>query len=401
MKRVFLFRLALLNTFKRKLRAILAIGGIALSSGVMVFLFGVGDGLKSLVTNEIIGSNVRDVVTVNQRNADQIKLNQERISAIKSTSGVGDVQQVVGTVSEVSYHGMNISMPVYGVTQGYFALAPSEKLAGALDNQPHTDSDSVIISNKVLDAFNLGLGDAVGKKITVNITIQSAYASGQTEPTKVLAKKEYTIVGVANRGSLPVAYVSLEGLMKNGVDSVSQLKIRLTNPDKMPAVREVVEQMGFQTSSVQDAINQVNRIFSVIQHILLLFGFITLVIAVFSTFNIITLTLIEETKQIGFLRIMGMQKRDVGFLFIAQAMMLTTVGAVAGVICGNMIGFITNGIAQAMVGRTVFSGEIYIFVIPFGPSLIMLMFSIVLGWLIGKLPAKRAVLIAPLEELKA
>lgn len=47
-RRSFLFRLAFLNTFKRKARAALAVGGIALSSGVMILLLGLAMALNRL-----------------------------------------------------------------------------------------------------------------------------------------------------------------------------------------------------------------------------------------------------------------------------------------------------------------------------------------------------------------
>lgn len=415
MKIFFLLKLAVLNTFKRKLKALLAISGIALSSGVMIFLFGVSDGLRQLVTNDIVQSSLKDVVTVNRRSADQLVLDQERVSDIKSISGVGDVQQVLGTVSESLYHGTNVNMPVYGVTQGYFSLIPTDVVTGSVGNEPRTDSESIVVSSKLLQVVGIPVGEAVGKKITVTVKLEAtalpennnqpgageATVAQTTEPSQQeLSPKEYTIVGVIDRGALPVGYVSLERFLASGLKSVSQLKIRLNNPDKATSVRQSIEQMGFQTTSVQDTIDQVNNIFSFIQRILLIFGIITLIITVFGTFNIITLTLIEETQQIGYLRIMGMQKYDVSFLFIAQSIMLTVSGVVFGIVGGLVTGAIANGAVRSMVDNSMIRETVSIFKIPFDQAIIMLVLSIIVGWVIGKMPAKRAVLIGPLQELK-
>src|SRR5689334_18785634 len=91
-KSLFIFRLILLNTFKKKFRASLAVGGIALSISIMILLFGISSGLRSLVTEAVSSKEVSGVVTVNQR-SQQVTLNQDRISKIKSISGVGTVEQ--------------------------------------------------------------------------------------------------------------------------------------------------------------------------------------------------------------------------------------------------------------------------------------------------------------------
>ena len=397
--RGFLFRLALLNTFKRKARAGLAVGGIALSSGVMILLFGVSDGLRSLVTQEISNADTANVITVNQRNVKEVILDQEKISSIKSISGVSDVQQLVGMVGSIQYHGNIVNLPLYAVTSDFFRVSPTQKMSGNIEGQPK--DENIILSTKALDTFGLKPKEAIHRAVSVSTTIPEAYAAtGKTEDERKVEPTQFIIEGSIDRGNLPVAYVPMEYLISNGLQSVSQLKVMVSYPEKMSSVRESIEQMGYQTSSIQDSIEQVNRVFSVIQRIILIFGVIALVITVVGTFNVITLTLIEEMKQIGFLRLMGMQKTSVGFLFIAQAVMLTLVGAVIGSILGVVAGLVANGAAQAIVGETAFTGNVYIFKIPTIQIIIILTLSIVLGWLIGFIPAKKAVRVGPLEELR-
>ncbi|MCA9335122.1 FtsX-like permease family protein [Candidatus Saccharibacteria bacterium] len=395
----FLFRLALLNTFKRKARAGLAVGGIALSSGVMIFLFGVSDGLRSLVTQEISNNDTANVITVNQRNVKEVKLDQEKISSIKSISGVSDVQQLVGMVGSIQYHGNIVNLPLYAVTSDFFRVSPAQKISGNITGEPK--ESNIILSKKALDTLSLNPGEAIHRKVSLSTIIPEAYAAeGKSEEERSIEPSLFAIEGGIERGNLPVAYIPIEYLVQQGLTGVSQLKVTVSYPEKMSAVRESIEQMGYQTSSIQDSIDQVNRVFSVIQSIILLFGIIALVITVVGTFNVITLTLIEEMKQIGFLRLMGMQKKAVGFLFIAQAVMLTLVGAVAGSVFGVMAGLFANGAAQSLVGETTFTNNVYVFQIPIIQIIIILTLSIVLGWLIGFFPAKKAVRVGPLEELR-
>jgi len=399
MRRIFFIRLALLNTFKKKFRAILAIGSIALTSSVVVVLCGLQIGLHNLVNTEINNSESKDIVTVNQRNSGQVKLDEVQITKIQSISGVSQVGETVGLLGSAVYHGIDLNMPVYAVTSDYFVLSPAKFSVGSAEGQPN--ETNIIVSSKVLNVLGLSQDKALNSKIQLSATLTSDYASKLTNQSKKSKNKEYTIKGVIDKGELPVIYMPIEQLRAEGLDNVSQLKIQLTMPEKAASVRESIEQMGFTTSSVQDTIDQINKLFSVINNVLFIFGIVVFVITVSGVFTIISLTLMEETRQIGFLRITGLRHHDVKVLFITQSIIITFLGAILGTIIGIITGFALNGFARvATIGES-FSGELSVFAIPVQPVIIILMLSVIIGWLVGVIPAKRAVLINPLEELNS
>lgn len=398
MRRFFFIRLAFLNTFKKKLRALLAITGIALTTAVIIVLFGLQIGLRGLVDSEINSADSKDVVTVNQRNMQQIKLDGVRISKIQSISGVSAVGQSVGLLGSAVYHGINLNVPLYAVTPDYFSMSPTKTSVGSTQEQP--SNLNVVVSSKVLGVYKIQIGESIGKKIQLSAMLTSDYASKQTVIEKKTKAKEYTIIGVIDRGELPVIYMPIEQLRSEGLDSVSQIKAQLTSPDKTIPVRDTIEQMGLQTTSIQDTIDQINKLFGVISNVLLIFGVVVFVITVSGTFTIISLTLMEETRQIGFLRITGLRHNDVKILFIIQSIIITFLGAALGSIIGIFSGFILNGFARVIANGESFSGDITVFAIPIQSIIIILMLSIIIGWLVGAVPARRAVLINPLEELR-
>lgn len=398
MNPIFVLRLALLNTFKKRLRVMLAILGIALTSGVIIGLFGIQDGLRNLVDNEIQNGQALDVVTVNRRNLQEIKLDQDRVSQIQSISGVATISESVGLFGTVVYNGITLNAPVYAVSAAYFEMNPSSLVEGEVEDQPI--GSGIIVSNKTLEVFGIDEGSAVGKKVKLSTILTQEYASNQEAPERTTPEREYTIKGVIDRGELPVFYMDIELMKEQGLTSVTQLNARLTTPDKTTEVREAVERLGLQTSSVQDTINQINQLFEVIQNILVIFGFIVLIITVSSAFTVITLTLMEETRQIGFLRIMGLKHTDVTKLFVIQSITVTFLGALLGCVLGIVGGSILNGYARILAEDSTFSGDISVFVVPALQVIIILTLSIVVGWLVGIIPARRAIRINPLEELQ-
>lgn len=396
----FLVRLAISNVMKTRLRSFLAIGGVALSTAVMVLLFGLGMGLQSMVTDQIARTSEKNVITVSTKNATHLRLDQGAISRLQSISGVTSVEQAYNISGEVTYNGITLLIPLYGVTGGYFDLTPSTIVKGTVANQFGNADHNIVLSTGALKAFGLN-NNVVGKQMNVNFTIVQSNDSKMTDASREVASKGWTVHGVIDKGAAPVGYVPAEYLVQHGVDSASTAKVQVAYPEKVGTIRQSIEQLGYDTANIQDDIAQVDKIFKVIKGILVAFAVITVIVTVFSTMNTITIELVEGTQQIGFLRIMGIRREDVGRLFVMQSLILSTSGVVLGCIAGVIFGLLTNGAVQALAVKGIGSGDhIYIYQIPGFSIIIMLMLAVALGWAIGVLPARRAVTISPLDALK-
>lgn len=400
--RLFLIRLALVNVFKRRLRAFLTIGGVALSTTVMVLLFGLSSGLQTMVTEQIDRTAQRNVITVDTKNAKVLKINDKAIDQFQSISGVTNVDKSISVSAEVTYNGIALTIPVYGVTSGYFDAVPATVVKGKIDGKFGSGSHSLVLSSSALKAFNQN-ASIVGKNVGLSVSISQDNASKQKDFSRTVTARDFTVAGIVDKGTSLVGYMPAEYLIKQGVDSYSEAIVRVAYPEKVPTIRESIEQLGYQTSNVQDAIDQVNRIFKIIRNILIVFALITTLITVFGTVNTITIELVEGTRQIGFLRILGIKATDVGQLFIMQSVILAVSGVLIGIVGGVFIGALTNGAIKAVAeqGAAAGSGSIYAYQIPVWQIIIMVMLAVVLGWAIGLLPAKRAVSINPLEALKS
>lgn len=394
---IFILTLALRNTFNKQLRTLLVVTGIALTSGVVIGLFGVQTGLERLVDYEVKNGQSLDIVSVNRREVQGVKLNKEKISQIQSISGVSEVSESVGLSGAAVYHGVSLNAPVYAVGQSYFSMSPSTALVGEVEQQPQ--GDSIIVSDKILEVFGIDLDKAVGKEVQLKIDIAREYINGQDEGDIAIETRKYTIKGVVDRGELPVIFVNIDNVKDRGLTSVSELNLRLANPNKLAEVREAVERLGLKTSSVQDTIEQINDLFEVIRNILIVFVSIVFAITITFAFTVITLTLMEETRQVGFLRIMGLRHFEVRRLFIIQSIIMTVMGAVIGIVFSVIGGLLLNGYARVLVQGSAFSQKVSVFVLPVLPVIIVIVLSFVVGWIIAIIPARRAVSINPREEL--
>lgn len=399
--KMLLLKLAFLNVFKEKIRAFLTIGGIAIGVAIMVFMIGLGEGLQAFVTSQINQTGLRDVITVESKNSRQLLLDQSAFSKIQSITGVSNVEAVINTSGLVTYNGVSLTVPIYAVTPNYFDLVPAKVTDGTLTETLAPNAHTIIFSSGALKAFS-AVGSPVGKNAAVIATINKDLASNQSEDSRQLNRTSFTVKGVVERGQSPIVYVPAGFFQKQGATNFSELKVRVSYPEKMKEVRESIEQLGYQTTNIQDSIDQIDRVFKVIQSILIAFSIVTILITIFGTINTISIQLVEETQQIGFLRIMGIKSEHVKILFILQSVIIAVSGTILGIIGGLIMGLFSNELVSSVALQDIGVNQgISIFQIPVPRIILMLVLSGMLGWVIGLLPARRAMKIKPLDALKS
>jgi len=124
-------------------------------------------------------------------------------------------------------------------------------------------------------------------------------------------------------------------------------------------------------------------------------GIATLIAGVFAIGNILLITVKERTKEIGIRRALGATPRSIRQQIILESVFLTTVAGMLGIVFGGLVLFIIDaafgqGEDAALVNPTV---NIPIIFIAFTTL-------IVLGTLIGLIPAHMATVVKPIEALR-
>jgi ABC-type antimicrobial peptide transport system permease subunit len=99
-------------------------------------------------------------------------------------------------------------------------------------------------------------------------------------------------------------------------------------------------------------------------------------------------TVTERTKEIGLRKAIGAKRRDINLQFLTEAVMLTLIGGILGVILGFTISFIVTyfGILQTKVSLS--------------STLLAFGVSAVIGIIFGYYPARRASQLNPIDALR-
>ncbi|QNM86312.1 ABC transporter permease [Polaribacter pectinis] len=124
-------------------------------------------------------------------------------------------------------------------------------------------------------------------------------------------------------------------------------------------------------------------------------GIATLIAGVFAIGNILLITVKERTKEIGIRRALGATPKSIRQQIILESVFLTTIAGMLGIVFGALILFLIDtafgqGEDAALINPTV---NIPIILIAF-------VTLIVLGTLIGLIPAHMATVVKPIEALR-
>lgn len=284
---------------------------------------------------------------------------------------------------------------VYGVDENFQKLGSLNLKAGRL--LTGVDHNSVLISSsiaKLLGSKKESEGDVVGKKIELTIPIKKY----STAKEKII--DSFSIVGVIDSDLDNEVYLPVHVLTASGVSAYTSVKVKIDHTDHISAVRKQVEANGFETSSLADTMQEINNIFKFLNWILVGFGSIGTVVAILGMFNTLTISLVERTKEIGLMMSLGARRVDVRQLFMFDAMVISLIGSSVGVGVAYFLGLVVNYYINTGAKDRGVTQEFSLFVTPPWLFALVILSTMLLGWLIAYLPARRASRINPINALR-
>ena len=118
-----------------------------------------------------------------------------------------------------------------------------------------------------------------------------------------------------------------------------------------------------------------------------------MVVASFATFNTLTMNVLEQTREIGLLRIVGTTRSQVFWTIMSQALIIGLLGVVLGLLAGITSTYLMHISSGPLLGRTVD------FIWRPGLTSVCLLTSLFLGAAAAWIPARRASLLPVLNAI--
>jgi putative ABC transport system permease protein len=326
-----------------KLRSLLSTLGVAIGSACVVLVVTISLSARSYITGliEAVGSNLVYGQFVPGG----------RTPSLSDYTTFGDVQAMKPSIPQVINaagsrgipEGMTIgdaelSITLLGVTQGYQEIRRLVVVRGRyLDPDDMETHNKVCLLTEELAKRIFPADDPIGRTVRVgelSFTVIGVFR----ERGATLGESDVQRYTVLVPYSLMPYYT--------GDDVVTMLYAQAGRPEDVPLVtREVAEVLQsrhragavYRVQNLASLLDAARKISLALSAVLLVIGFITLTIGGVNIMNIMLVTVKERTHEIGLRRAVGARRADIRSQFLMEAVMISGIGALAGVFVGVMV----------------------------------------------------------------
>lgn len=391
---------ALQSLRANKMRSLLTSLGIIIGVGAVIVMISIGEASAASINNRLSGLNPTElVIRSGSTNKGGIRggagslqtLTQADADALAGLPHVAAVSPVINANGQVVFQGQNWSTQVQGVYPDYQQIGSWQLQEGSFFSGEQ--GAYAVIGQTVLNNLftPLGIVNPVGQQIRIG--------SVSFTVVGVLTSKGGSSFGNAD----DVVYVPFTTAQQqlSGSRYASSIDVTADSTENVTTVQTEVQQTLEQrhniTSSTNDdfTIQNQAQVLSTVESTsqtltILLVGVasISLVVGGIGIMNIMLVSVTERTREIGIRMAIGARPRDVMTQFLIEAIMLSILGGIVGILLG-----IGGGIIYSLVSKTSFVLSPIAVVLAFG-------FAGAVGIVFGFYPARRAARLDPIVALR-
>lgn len=192
-----------------------------------------------------------------------------------------------------------------------------------------------------------------------------------------------------------------------GTDYYNQIIVRADSPDNVEklvydleaTLRDTHnidsdEEDDFIVRTQQGLVEQISTVTSILTAFLALVVAVALVVGGIGIMNIMLVSVTERTKEIGLRKAIGATRGDIIRQFLSEAIILTSLGGIIGVLFGTLVSF---G-ASFVLAQTVAEG--WEFTFPWSAAMLGVGVSAAVGLIFGLYPAYQAAKKSPIDALR-
>jgi ABC-type antimicrobial peptide transport system permease subunit len=180
----------------------------------------------------------------------------------------------------------------------------------------------------------------------------------------------------------------------------SQLIVQVDEMENVTELTNMINDMGYDAYSSAEWIQSEIDSMNTIQAVLGAIGAVAMLVAAISITNTMMMSIYERTKEIGVMKVLGCDIRNIQALFLMEAGFIGFIGGVVGVGFSYLLAFIINSLmgSSGMGDSMGITGAICR--IPLWLSPVAVAFAIVVGMVAGFIPSLRAMRLSPLAAIR-
>ena len=418
----------------RKLRAGLTTLGIVIGIAAIVALLSITQGLQNTITVQLQKGLATDTLIVSPGRGFGLGAEGPMgvadsgfkllINDTQSINGLSlDIETSIAIIQRLgnitSGEGSNRTTTIVGVDFAEYADIYSSTFVaesgGDIPRNP--ENETVVVGKRVSDPWKNGT-----LLFNVNDNVEIIWTNATARPprnenymgnvTAVLKEIGGFGIGGPSDSSVYIPISKAESFF--GTDECNQIIVKLKSSDKaiIDTVSKAITNAFNEEVSVMSStavLNILSSVFSVIQLFLAGIAAISLLVAGIGIMNIMIVSLMERTREIGILKALGMKSRTVLLIFLCESVIIGLMGATIGIASGwglaNVVAIVFRGGGGAFMGGShaavAEGGEMTITpVLTATVFLGALAFGVGVSLIFALYPAWRASKLKPVEALR-
>lgn len=443
MKFLDLLRMSSSNLWKRKVRTILTVLGVVIGVAAIVVMISLGLGLSRSLTAQYESYGSLTQVTVQEpwnssSDEEQKRLDDKLVAEIEAMDHVESVYPVMSLNALAKSGGYEGNLQIQALPKKAFEDMNIDVGEGRLPGQD--EELTFFYGCQVLQNFSSKNGqdywstgvlpdiDLMRDPIFTIFDMDAYYQSQGTQQegtTPVAPPKKYLIPvcgveasneeGYSQYGwytycDIDMLIPELKRIFKNKVIPgqpstktgkpykeifYNELRVNVDDMDHVLEIQNYLTDMGYEAYSNAEWLESEQKTMGYIQAVLGGIGAVSLLIAAIGITNTMMMSIYERTKEIGVMKVLGCDLRNIRSLFLMEAGFIGLIGGGIGLVLSYLI--------SAVINRVVASASEYmqgISYIPFWLAGLSLVFAVLVGMISGFFPARRAMRLSPLAAIR-
>lgn len=185
----------------------------------------------------------------------------------------------------------------------------------------------------------------------------------------------------------------------NAKSQYPSIYVKTKSMDDLASLKTSLDEQNINYFSIDDGLDEMKKAFLILDSVLGVIGFISLLVAGFGIANTMLMSIMERTREIGIMKAVGASDTQVRLIFFFEAAFIGLVGAAGGL----FLGWLMTRAANLIINKKYLanaSEPVDMFFFPLWLILGALIFSVLLSLLAGFYPANRAARINPVDALR-
>lgn len=409
------------NMWKRKTRTIFTMMGVIIGCLAIFIIISITNGFERYLTYEMESLMDTSVISIYPNWKSETEDNKDSTTKTKLTDKNVEELNKLGYFSEVIPKRYAHTQIKYGKNQTYARILANDKanlisesslLAGKV---PKNRSKELLLGYDVAKEL---LGYSWEEKVKDDSEFQKLIGKrvklggedfGSDDKGNPLKSKQITcnIVGVLSSGNgqknyeiqgsrklvediIKGAPLVDEEFLKEQLTTYEGIDVRVDDKEMLESYEGTLRNMGYQTSSFKEFEKQTRSMLLGVNIILGSLAGISLLVAALGITNTMDMAIYERNREIGVIKVIGGSVRDVIKIFVGEACAISITGGFISIILGVLATLGINSVAKSITENMMGQPIEKIAVPSFSLILGILVFCLVIGFIAGILPARKA-----------